>query len=248
MSSLVKDHPSAGRSKKRLAMVRCIVAAAPMEPAARGRCGSTVVVIVLILLGLWFLVAGCALFPSTFPQSTALPTEVPVSPTPSLAPSATLRPTALVPVPPPIATETTWLATPAERLSGQIAVSLYSLALIDLQGSPSKFLGPHPPTYSQFSWAPDGSKLAYLLLADLWVVDVETHQTWNLTYRGWYGEPDRWELMPSWSPDGRWVAYVDNDDRSLWVIKPFDPAEKYQIMGAFCCEGPVAWRPESPGR
>ncbi len=162
---------------------------------------------VLMLLSLWFLADGCTLFPSTVPPSMALPAEAPVSPTPSPAPSATLRPTSLVPVPPPIATETTWVATPVIGLSGQIAVSLHSLALIDLQGGSPKFLGPPLPTYSQFVWAPDGSKLAYLLLADLWVVDVETHQTRNLTYRG-CNESERWELMPSWSPDGRYIAFT----------------------------------------
>lgn len=44
------------------------------------------------------------------------------------------------------------------------------------------------------------------------------------------------------------MAYVDGSDRSLWVVNPSDPTEKYQIMGPFCCEGPVAWRPENPGR
>ena len=143
---------------------------------------------VLVSLGLWFLLAGCISSP---------------------------EPTSFVSVPPPIATEVTWRATPADGLTGQIAVDLYSsLALIDLQGGSPKFLGPHLPTYTQFSWTPDGNKLVYLLLADLWVVDVETRQTWNLS-----GTIDRWELMPSWSPDGRYIAFTS---------RPLEPKEHGQ--------------------
>ena len=71
----------------------------------------------------------------------------------------------------------------------------------------------------------------------LFVIDIRGGEEKPLT--GVYGA-----YSADWSPDGRWVAYVDNGDRSLWLINPFNPAEKYQIMGPFCCEGPVAWRPE----
>lgn len=58
------------------------------------------------------------------------------------------------------------------------------------------------------------------------------------------GEEYFWAYAADWSLDGRWVAYVNGRDRSLWVVNPSNPAEKYQVMRAFCCEGPVAWRPE----
>ena len=159
---------------------------------------------ILMLLVLWSLVAGCTSSPSIVTPSTALPTETPVSPTPSLAPSATPKPTYFVPAPQNVATPVTRQATPEPGLTGQIAVLLSSsLALIDLKGGSPKFMGPRLPTYTQYSWAPDGSKLAYLLQADLWVLDVETQHSWNLSSTN-----DRWELLPRWSPDGQRIAFT----------------------------------------
>jgi len=103
-------------------------------------------------------------------------------------------------------------------------------------------------------WSPSGD---YILVSvsplprtdlptGLSVIDTQGKQEVFLTGR--YGE-HLWAYSADWSPDGLWVAYVDGGDRSLWVFNPLDPAEKYRIMGPFCCEGPVAWQPNKrPGR
>ncbi len=96
-------------------------------------------------------------------------------------------------------------------------------------------------------WSPSGE---YLLVSispspgtdkpvDLMVIDVQRQKKiFSLTEYG----ADLWAYSTSWSPDNRWVVYVDGRDRSLWMFTPSND-KLYQIMREFCCEGTVAWRP-----
>jgi len=50
--------------------------------------------------------------------------------------------------------------------------------------------------------SPDGTKLAFTVLNDLYVVDLPDGTPQKLT------EMDRVEAFPTWSPDGRWIAFA----------------------------------------
>lgn len=52
-------------------------------------------------------------------------------------------------------------------------------------------------------WSPDGQWLAYSSDGDIFLYNGATGQHHNLT-----STPDRWELMPSWSPDGSMLCFT----------------------------------------
>jgi dipeptidyl aminopeptidase/acylaminoacyl peptidase len=136
-------------------------------------------------------------------------------------PTATLEPTPIATLQPTNTPEPA--PTPGPR--GELAVLKGALWLIDLRGGEPRRLGDWFPTYSHlyFQWSPEGKEMVYGQQADLWVLDAETGQTRNLT-----NTPDRWELMPAWSPDGTKIAFAS---------RPMEPEEYGQtedtMSGAF---------------
>jgi len=105
------------------------------------------------------------------------------------------------------------LASVAEEIpapagpEGQLAVLIGGppLSLVNLAGGPPQTLGAgNMATYGAlfFQWSPDGREIVYSADADLWLLDVESGESQNLTNN------DRWDLMPAWSPDGDWIAFT----------------------------------------
>jgi eukaryotic-like serine/threonine-protein kinase len=101
---------------------------------------------------------------------------------------------------------------------------------------------PHPLTASDgpqvpWSFTPDGSRLAYHTLAgdagfDLWTLPISTTPAGLVA-----GTPEpflqtrAWEVYPTFSPDGRWLAYGSNESGTWEVyVRAFpDNGRKVQI-------------------
>lgn len=57
-----------------------------------------------------------------------------------------------------------------------------------------------------YRWSPDGRSLVFGNSGDLFVHDIETGRTINVT-----NTPRRWELLPSWAPNGEMLAFTSRD-------------------------------------
>lgn len=76
------------------------------------------------------------------------------------------------------------------------------------------------------AWSPDGSKIVFnsmfgasldadsLAQHDIFVMDSDGSNVIRLT------DAPGWEEFPSWSPDGRWIAYGDVNARRIALVSP----------------------------
>lgn len=194
------------------------------------RVSSTSLLILLVLL----LLGGCQL-----PAPPAMPSQV--SPSPTEAQPAGVPPIPTVP-PELVSTDIAWKVAPVKGVSGELAVKLYTLSLISLDGGSPRSLEIH--TLS-FTWSPDGQKIAYIPWGDpwddLWVVDVETGRSENLTRT-----PDRSELSPRWSPNGKSIAFYSRSTTSerygLALVE--EDGANYRVVDTRPIEG-FSWAPDS---
>jgi TolB protein len=119
--------------------------------------------------------------------------------------------------------------------------------------------GAHPlatgGTFSQPSWAPDGTGLAYVYrgtnFADIFVTDDQGQNQKRLTNsQSTVLDNNDWNLRPAWSPDGTLIAYVSDKTTAfptLWVMSAIDGSGRHAMATPGLQEEAVdalAWSPD----
>ncbi|MGI9149276.1 MAG: LpqB family beta-propeller domain-containing protein [Chloroflexota bacterium] len=110
-------------------------------------------------------------------------------------------------------------------------------------------------TFSQPSWAPDGSAMAYVYrgtnFADIFVTDDQGQNQQRMTNsQSTVLDNNDWNFRPAWSPDGKQIAYVS--DRSstfpvLWLMSAIDGTGRHALPTPGLQEEAVdaiAWSPD----
>src|ERR1700694_2036689 len=110
-------------------------------------------------------------------------------------------------------------------------------------------------TFSQPSWAPDGSGLAYVYrgtnFADIFVTDDQGQNQKRLTNsQSTVLDNNDWNFRPAWSPDGKLIAYVSDKSSTfptLWLMNALDGSGRHVLATPGLQEeavDAVAWSPD----
>jgi TolB protein len=106
------------------------------------------------------------------------------------------------------------------------------LWVVDERGSHALATG---GTFSQPSWAPDGSGLAYVYrgtnFADIFVTDDQGQNQTRLTNsQSTILDNNDWNFRPAWSPDGKQIAFVSDKSTAfpvLWLMSSIDGSARH---------------------
>jgi eukaryotic-like serine/threonine-protein kinase len=122
---------------------------------------------------------------------------------------------------------------------GQYTVAPSRIAWVDRRGG-IEFLPCEPGFYDQLKLSPDGRRLAFVALNDIWVYDFGSRTTTRTTFRGV-------NQAPVWAPDGRHIAFSSSQSvtqPTLYWVDPAGSQEPEVLSRDGEVQFPSSWSPD----
>lgn len=106
------------------------------------------------------------------------------------------------------------------------------LQLLDLRSGVTKDVAPDAVGLTSQCWSPDDQKIVYESHDGIRTVDLKTGKSSLLVNEG---------VWPTWSPDGRWIAYLDH--KTYRAIHP-DGKGRRRLFHHHEAYSPLYWSPD----
>ena len=125
----------------------------------------------------------------------------------------------------------------------------YELTIKDLEKpAEEKKLTSYGPGYRyQLFWSPDSKKIAFIDKAmEIFIYDLETNKTTKVDQGLYFYQGNLQGFSPSWSSDGRWLAYARDLDTRSSAIFLFDLKENrsHQVTSGYYNDANPVFDPE----
>ena len=115
-----------------------------------------------------------------------------------------------------------------------VTTATFRLTMLDTATNSVKELAPHVDRVSSQCWSPDGKEIVFESGGNVIIDDIAEAKPRTLAVG----------KVPTWSPDGNWIAYLDEHEHNFYAIHPSGEGKKKLFRSRDGMAG-LYWSPDA---